>query len=95
MSNLSNRFSLLRPRSLLDKIKGYSRKAGELGPQVRELVFGFGLRSTVDVDRWSLPVKLSRHRLLQRQRAYQLAGGDRSSMAMYALNKARHQRQQL
>lgn len=94
MSNLQNRLHLLRPHAILNKIKGYGRKAGELGHRVRMWVFGFRLRSTVDIDRWSLPAKLQRHRVLQRRRAFYRAGGGRSSLATYALNKARHNRQQ-
>ncbi len=95
MSNLQDRFHLPRPHDILDKIKGYSRKAGKLGRRARKLVFGFRLRSTVDIDRWSLPVKLHRHRILQRRRAFHQGGGVRSSMAKHALNKARHHRSQL
>lgn len=95
MSDLPDRFHLPRPHAILDTIKGYSRKAGELGRRVRELVFGFRLRSTVDIDRWSLPVKLNRHRILQRRRVFHQAGGIRSSIARYALKKARRPRQQL
>ncbi len=90
MSDLSDRLHLLRPHNILNKIKGYSQKAGKLGRRVRELVFGFRLRSTIDIDRWSLPVKLQRHRILQRRRAFQQGGGTGSSMAKHALKKARH-----
>ncbi len=90
MSDLPSRLHLLRPHNILNKIKGYSQKAGKLGRRVRKLVFGFRLRSTIDIDRWSLPVKLQRHRILQRRRAFQQGGGARSSMAEHALNKARH-----
>ena len=92
MSNLQNHLSLRN--ALLKKITIYGQKAGELGRRVRRLVFGFRLRSTVPIDRWSLPVKLLHdHRLVQRQRVFQQGGGNHSSMARYALNKARQQQQ--
>lgn len=94
MSNLQDRLHLPNPNEILDKLKGYSRKAGNLGHRARERVFGFRLRSTVDIDRWSLPAKLHRHRILQRRRAFYRAGGDHSSLAEHALKKARHSRQQ-
>lgn len=94
MSHLPDRLHLPDPQAILDKIKGYSRKAGELGHRVRQRVFGFRLRSTIDIDRWSLPAKLHRHRILQRRRTFYQAGGGRSSLARYALKKARHNRQQ-
>ncbi|MBI1877635.1 MAG: hypothetical protein HYR94_05290 [Chloroflexi bacterium] len=43
-------------QSLLDKLTTYSQKAAELGLRVRQLVFGFRLRSTAHIDRWALPV---------------------------------------
>jgi hypothetical protein len=94
MSNLQNQVPLSGPRTVLDKIKGYSRKAGELGHRIRDLVFGFRSRSTGPIDRWSLPVKLlQRHRILQRRRVFEQSGGNRSSIAKYAMKKARHGRQ--
>ena len=88
MSDLSNRGSLRS--TFLDKIAAYAQRTGALGRRVRRLVFGFRLRSTVPIDRWSLPVKLLHdHRLVQRQRTFQQGGGSHSSMARYALNKAR------
>jgi hypothetical protein len=78
-------------RTVLSKINSYSRKAAELGQRVRQLVFGFRLRSTAHIDRWSLPVKLLHdHRILQRRRAFKQAGGVHSSIAVHALEKARH-----
>jgi hypothetical protein len=77
-------------RIVLSKIDSYSRKAAELGRRVRELVFGFRLRSTAHIDRWALPVKLLHdHRILQRRRAFKQAGGQHSSIALHALDKAR------
>lgn len=77
-----------------DKIKNYGQKAGELGKQVRHLVFGFRQRSTAHVDRHALPVKLLvDHRLVQRRRAFQQSGGTRSGVALHALNKVRKQQQ--
>jgi hypothetical protein len=94
MNNLQDRISLRD--ALLKKITTYGQKVSELSCRVRQLVFGFGLRSTAHIDRWSLPVKLLYdHRLVQRQRVFQQSGGSRSSMALYALNKARHTRQRL
>ena len=91
MSNSQDHIPLRE--TLLKKIALYSQKAGQLGRRARQLVFGFRLRSTIPIDRWSLPVKLLHdHRLVQRQRAFQQGGGNRSSMALYALNKARHTR---
>jgi hypothetical protein len=90
MSNSKNRLSLRQ--AILNKITAYSQKAAGLGQQARQLVFGFGLRSTMDIDRCSLPVKLlTDHRILQRQSTYQQAGGVHSGMAEYGLNKARQQ----
>ncbi len=81
---------------IFQKIMAYSKRAGRLGHRVRQLVFGFRLRSTVPSDRWSLPVKLIHdHRLMQRQRVFQRSGGNHSSMAQYALKKARHNRRHL
>ena len=89
MSNSSDRISL--QRTVLNKITIYSQRAGELGCRARQLVFGFRLRSTAHIDRWALPVKLLHdHRILQRRRAFKQAGGPRSSIAKYALKKARH-----
>jgi hypothetical protein len=90
MSNSHDRVPLRN--TLLQMITIYGQKAGELGRRVRQLVFGFRQRSTLPMDRWSLPVKLLHdHRLVQRQRTFQQGGGSRSSMALYALNKARRQ----
>ncbi|MBN1220748.1 MAG: hypothetical protein JXM69_17640 [Anaerolineae bacterium] len=92
MSVSSERISLRT--TFLEKVAGYAQKAGQLGQRVRQLVFGFRLRSTMPIDRWSLPVKLLYdHRLVQRQRTFQQGGGSRSSMAEHALNKARRQQQ--
>jgi hypothetical protein len=95
MTDPLDRVSSPGPRTVLDKIKSYSHKAGQLGHRARKAVFGFRSRSTMTIDRWSLPVKLlQRHRILQRQRVFRQAGGSRSSVAMYALEKARHGRRQ-
>jgi hypothetical protein len=76
---------------MLHKLTTYSQKAAALGLRVRQLVFGFRLRSTAHIDRWSLPVKLMHdHRILQRRRAFKQAGGLHSSIAAHALEKARH-----
>lgn len=89
MSNSQDRTSIRR--TVLEKITIYSQKAAELGRRARQLVFGFRLRSTAHSDRWALPVKLLHdHRILQRRRAFKKAGGPRSSIALYALEKARH-----
>jgi hypothetical protein len=77
-------------RTILNKLTRYSQKAAGLGRRVRQLVFGFRLRSTAHIDRWALPVKLLHdHHVLQRRRAFKQAGGSHSSMAVYALEKAR------
>jgi hypothetical protein len=91
MSELQNRPPLRR--AILQKLKTYGQKAGELGYRVRQLVFGFRLRYKPAFDYRSLPVRLNEHRVLQRRRAFQKAGGERSSIAQYALAKARHQQQ--
>ncbi|HRV91093.1 MAG TPA: hypothetical protein P5526_02905 [Anaerolineae bacterium] len=79
---------------VFDKIKNYGQKAGDLGQQVRHLVFGFRQRSTAHVDRHAFPVKLLvDHRLVQRRRAFQQSGGTRSSIALHALDKVRKQQQ--
>jgi hypothetical protein len=89
MSNSPDWISL--PRTVLNKLTIYSQKAAELGRRARRLVFGFRLRSTAHIDRWALPVKLMYdHRILQRRRAFKQAGGSHSSIAMHALEKARH-----
>lgn len=89
MSDSADRTSLRR--TALNKLAAYSQKAAGLGRRARELVFGFRLRSTAHIDRWALPVKLLHdHRILQRRRAFKQAGGSHSSIAMYALDKARH-----
>lgn len=78
-------------QSLFHKLTTYGQKAAGLGLRVRQLVFGFGLRSTAHIDRWALPVKLLHdHRILQRRRAFKQAGGLHSSIAAHALEKARH-----
>jgi hypothetical protein len=88
MSHSADRSSLRQ--TLFHKLTTYSQKAAGLGRQVRQLVFGFRLRSTAHIDRWALPVKLLHdHRILQRRRAFNQAGGSQSSIAMYALEKAR------
>ena len=80
--------------TLFNKISDYSKKAGQLSRRVREQVFGFRLRSTINIDRGALPVKLlHKHRLLQRWRAHRQSGGSRSSIAQHALDKARHGKQ--
>ena len=77
--------------AMLNKLTTYGQKAAGLGQRVRQLVFGFRLRSTAHIDRWSLPVKLLHdHRILQRRRAFKQAGGLHSSIADHALKKARH-----
>ncbi len=77
-------------RTVLSKITSYSRKAAKLGQRVRQLVFGFRLRSTAHIDRWALPVKLLHdHRILQRRRAFKQSGGLHSSIALHAIKKAR------
>ncbi|MCK6627423.1 MAG: hypothetical protein L6R45_19870 [Anaerolineae bacterium] len=77
-------------QTILNKLTRYSQKAAGLGRRVRQLVFGFRLRSTAHIDRWALPVKLLHdHHVLQRRRAFKQAGGSHSSMAAHALEKAR------
>ena len=92
MKDTPDQPALLRPHTILDKLKVYSRQAGKLGRRVRALVFGFRLRSTVDVDRGSLPAKVDRHRIVQRQRAFKQGGGTESGVARHALEKVRHYR---
>ena len=88
MSHPADRASLRQ--TVLHKLTAYSQKAAELGRRVRQLVFGFRLRSTAHIDRRALPVKLLHdHRILQRRRAFKQAGGSHSSMATHALEKAR------
>ena len=88
MSDLSDRPDLRR--MLLNRVVTYGRKLGDLGRRVRQLVFGFRLRSTIAIDRGSLPVKLIQdHRLLQRRQAFLRGGGTESGVARYALRKAR------
>ncbi len=94
MSNFSDKNHLSRARTVLDKIKSYGQKAGEMGHQARQLVFSFGIQPSASIDRWSLPVKfLQRRRILQRRQAFHQAGGSHSSIARYALEKARHGQQ--
>ncbi len=79
-------------RTLFSVLRGYTHKAAQLGQLARERVFGFRLRSTIHIDRLSLPVRLlNDHHLLQRQRAFYESGGPRSSIAQHAINKARQQ----
>lgn len=93
MTRSSKQAQPQKSHTVLDKIKAYSQKAGQLGHRARKAVFGFRPRATMVIDRWSLPVKLlQRHRILQRQRVFQQAGGAHSSVARYALEKARHGR---
>jgi hypothetical protein len=90
MNDDNDRISSTESRTVLDKIKGYGHKAGQLGYRARKVVFGFRPPSPMTIDRWSLPVKLlQRHRILQRQRVFRQAGGDHSGVARYALEKAR------
>lgn len=80
-------------RTVLDKIKAYGHKAEQWGHRARKAVFGFRSPASMPIDRWSLPVKLlQRHRILQRRQAFHQAGGTRSSIVQYALEKARHGR---
>lgn len=80
--------------TIFRRITEYSGKVTPLGQKVRHRVFGFRQRSTAHIDRWALPVKiLHDHRLPQRQRAFRQAGGNRSSIAAYALKKARQNQQ--
>ena len=80
---------------IFDKVMKYSKRAGRLGHRVRQQVFGFRLRSTTHSDRKSISVKLLHdHRLLQRRRAFKKSGGNSSSMAQHALEKAQHSKQQ-
>jgi hypothetical protein len=90
MSELQHQSSGSGLPTVLDKIKEYGQKAGELGHRARKVVFGFRSSSGASIDQWSLPVKLlQRHRILQRRRAFHQAGGVQSSMAQHALKKAR------
>jgi hypothetical protein len=94
MTKVTKRTQSLKSQTVLDKIKGYSQKVGQLGHRARKAVFSFRPRASMSIDRWSLPVKLlQRHRILERQRVFQQAGGVHSSIARYALEKARHGRQ--
>jgi len=91
MNDHNDRTSSTESRNVLDKIKEYGQKAGQLGHRARKAVFGFRPRSPMTIDRWSLPVTLlQRHRILQRQRVFRQSGGNHSSMAKHALEKARH-----
>jgi hypothetical protein len=79
--------------TVLDKIKDYGHKAEQWGHRARKVVFGFRSPASMQIDRWSLPVKLlQRHRILQRRQAFHRAGGTRSSIVQHALEKARHAR---
>ena len=91
MSKSGHRASIRH--TILEKIMAYSRKAGQLGRRVRKLVFGFRVRATAHIDSRALPVKLlHEHRLVQRRRVFQLAGGNRASIIQHALNKARRKK---
>jgi hypothetical protein len=93
VSHSSKNFNSVRD-AILSKFGQYGRKATTLGQRVRQKVFGFRQRSTADIDRWALPVKvLYDHRLVQRRRAFQQAGGSRSSIAEHAMRKARQNQQ--
>jgi hypothetical protein len=93
MSKTSKQAQPLKSQTVLDKIKSYSQKVGQLGHRARKAVFSFRPRASMAIDRWSLPVKLlQRHRILERQRVFQQSGGAHSSIARYALEKARHGR---
>lgn len=78
----------LHPKAMLEKIKGYSHKAFQLGQRAREFVFGLNPYAMIEKERWSLPIKLNRHRVIQRRRAFNQAGGRNSSLAQYGMNKA-------
>ena len=89
MSDAKDRSSGSGPRTVLDKIKAYSHKAEAWRHRARKVVFG----ANVQIDRWTLPVKLlQRHRVLQRRQAFHQSGGTHSSIVQYALEKARHGR---
>lgn len=89
MSNSNRNFNSVR-EAILNKFGQYGRNATNLGQRVRQKVFGFRHRSTAHIDRWALPVKiLHDHRLVQRRRAFQQAGGNNSSIAEHAMRKAR------
>lgn len=78
-------------KSALKRITAYSQKISAMGHQVRQRVFGFRRRSTLHIDRWSLPVKLLHdHRLVQRRRAFHKGGGAKSGVALHAMEKVRH-----
>lgn len=91
MSDLQDKAPLRRV--VLNRLKRYSQKASEMGQQVRLRVLGFGAHSTAGVKRWSLLEKVHAHRLVQRREAFRQAGGDHSSVARHALNRARRGRQ--
>lgn len=93
MTNLPEGTSPPGARPLLDKIKQYGERAGQWGHRARKAVFGFRPRPDARIDRWTLPVKLlHRHKILERQRVFYQAGGSRSSIARYALKKARQKK---
>ncbi len=93
MSDRNRNFNSVR-EAILGKFSQYGHKATDLGQRVRHKVFGFRQRSTAHIDRWALPVKiLHDHRLVQRRRAFQQAGGSRSSIAEHAMRKARQKQQ--
>jgi len=92
MSNPKNLIAL--KKSVFTKFSTAGRKVTELGQRARRTVFGFHHRSTAHIDRWALPVKiLYEHRIIQRKRAFKKSGGNQSSIALYALEKARHKEQ--
>lgn len=93
MSDLQNRNTSPRSWTVLNKFRNYSQMASEIGHRAREFVFSFRSSPSVEIDYWSLPVKLlHRHRILQRQRVFHQGGGNHSSIIRYALKKARHNR---
>jgi hypothetical protein len=85
MSN--SNFNTLR-RAIFRKVTNYSQKVAQLGHRTRAMVFGFGRRSTTTIDRQALSVKvLHEHKLMQRRRAFEQAGGNQSSIAAHAMEK--------
>ena len=96
MTKPSKKVQPFKSQTVLDKIKSYGQKVGQLGHRARKAVFSFRPPTSMSIDRWSLPVKLlQRHRILERQRTFQQAGGIHSSIARYAMEKARHGRPRL
>lgn len=78
---------------ILQQIKSYAHQSGNLTRQARALIFASQPRSSLDVDRAVLPLKLHEHRLVQRRRVFQQAGGRASSIAVYAMDKVRNHSQ--